>query len=162
MKACLFRHGPAVERGTPGIGDDERPLTPEGRKRTRRAAKGVAKLDLGIDLVVSSPLPRALETAAILADVLGLPKPEVDERLHDARGGKDVIEVLKGLDAVCPVLVGHEPCLSQALSLLVAGSPGAEFALRKAGLAVLELVQAGARPRARLLQFLAPSVLRAL
>lgn len=162
MKACLFRHGPAVERGTPGVEEDERPLTSEGRKRTRRAARGIAKLELGIDLIVSSPLPRALETATILADVLGLPEPEIDERLHDERGGKDVVEVLKSLDAACPVLVGHEPSLSQALSLLVAGAAGSEFAVRKAGFAVLELVQAGAKPRARLVQLLAPSVLRAL
>ena len=162
MRACLFRHGPAVERGTPGIEEDDRPLTSEGRKRTRRAAKGIAKLELGIDLIVSSPLPRALETATILADVLGLPQPETDDRLHDERGGKDVIEVLKGLDAACPVIVGHEPSLSQALSLLVAGAAGSEFAMRKAGLAVIELIHGGAKARARLVQLLSPSVLRAL
>ena len=162
MIVCLFRHGPAVDRGTPGVPDDERPLTPEGRKRTRRAARGLRKLDLGIDLVVSSPLPRAFETAEILADVLGLPAPETDDRLRDDRAPRDVVDVLKGLDAACPVLVGHEPCLSGALSLLVCGGAGADFAMRKAGLAVVEILRAGAKPRARLVQLLAPSVLRSL
>jgi phosphohistidine phosphatase len=162
MRACFFRHGPAVDRGTPGLPDDERPLTVDGRKRTRRAARGVGRLDLGIDLVVSSPLPRALETAEILAKALGLPAPEIDDRLRDDRSARDVVEVLKGLDAACPVLVGHEPCLSAALSLLVCGTPEAEFVMRKAGLAVIELLRAGAKPRARLVQLLAPSVLRSL
>jgi phosphohistidine phosphatase len=162
VKACFFRHGLAVDRGTPGVADDDRPLTPEGVRRTRRAARGVRALDLGIDLVVSSPLPRALETARILAKVLKLPEPGIDERLRDDRAPRDVIEVLKGLDASCPVLVGHEPCLSGALSLLVAGGTDSEFVLRKAGLAVIELIRAGARPRARLVQLLAPSTLRGL
>lgn len=160
MKVCFFRHGPAVERGTPGIPDDERPLTPDGRKRSRRAARGLRSLGLGIDRVCSSPLPRAMETARILADVLGLPEPETLGAL--AGGGGDVVGVLTNLDAACPVLVGHEPALSDAISRLVCGRGGGDYALKKAGLAVVEILGAGPRPRGRLLLLVPPAVLRGL
>ena len=82
MKVCFVRHGPAVPRGTPGIEDDARPLTPEGRTRTREAARGIRALKLGIDGIWTSPLPRARETAEILARALRLPKPEVTDLLR--------------------------------------------------------------------------------
>ena len=82
MKVCFVRHGPAVPRGTPGIEDDARPLTSDGRKRTRDAARGIRKLKLGIDGIWTSPLPRARETAEILAKALRLPAPEVSDLLR--------------------------------------------------------------------------------
>ena len=66
----ILRHGIAVEPGTPGIPDDERPLTPKGEKRMRQIARGLRKLDLKLDRIVTSPLPRARATAEIVADVL--------------------------------------------------------------------------------------------
>src|ERR1700678_771905 len=66
----IVRHGIAVEPGTPGIADDERPLTPKGEKRMRQIARGLRKLDLKLDRIVSSPLPRARATAEIIADAL--------------------------------------------------------------------------------------------
>jgi phosphohistidine phosphatase len=162
MRICFFRHGIAVERGTRGVADDDRPLTPEGRSKTRQAARGVRRLDLGIDLVVSSPLPRALETATILAKVLRLPAPEVARGLSGEASAREVLSTARSLDAECPVVVGHEPCFSEAISLLVCGNTSGGFVLRKAGLAVVDLVRVGPKPRGRLLQLLPASVLRSL
>ena len=66
----ILRHGIAVEPGTPGIPDDERPLTPKGEKRMREIARGLRRLDLKLDRIVTSPLPRARATAEIVADAL--------------------------------------------------------------------------------------------
>ena len=55
----IVRHGIAVEPGTPGIPDDERLLTSKGEKRIRQIARGLVRLDLKLDRIVTSPLPRA-------------------------------------------------------------------------------------------------------
>ena len=67
----IVRHGIAVEPGTPGIPDDERPLTAKGEKRMRQIAQGLRKLDLKLDRIVTSPLPGRRTTAEIIAEVLG-------------------------------------------------------------------------------------------
>ena len=55
----IVRHGIAVDPGTPGMADDERPLTSKGEKRMRQVARGLSKLELKLDRIVTSPLPRA-------------------------------------------------------------------------------------------------------
>ena len=62
MRLLIIRHAIAVPRGTPGIPDDERPLTPAGRKRFQTAARGLARVARRPDVLLTSPLPRALAT----------------------------------------------------------------------------------------------------
>src|SRR5260221_8040234 len=92
MRLYFLRHGIA-EEWRPDFPDEERRLTAEGKRKVRIIAQGISKLDLGLDLIVTSPLPRARETAEILADVLGCKDiVKVDDRLaggfgmHEARG----------------------------------------------------------------------------
>jgi phosphohistidine phosphatase len=158
VKVCVLRHGPAVPRGTPGLEDDARPLTPEGRARTREAARGIRKLKLGIDAIWTSPLPRARETAEILARELRLPAPKTAEALRPETPPARIARFLRGLRAACPALVGHEPDLGATVALLTGGRSDA-FPLKKAGLALLDLPRKGA---GALQLFLTPSALRAL
>lgn len=160
MNLVLFRHGLAVERGTKGIADDDRPLTDEGRRRTREAARGVRRLGLGIDRIVTSPLPRAKETAAILAKELKLKAPREDARL--ASEPEDILALVGELKGTCPALVGHEPTLGDALSRLVFGGGEGAFRFKKAGLALLELHGPASGRRGTLLLFAGPSILRRL
>src|SRR6187401_219041 len=67
MRLLLVRHAIAVERGTRGIADDERPLTPRGRARFQEAAGGLTTLLARPGVLLSSPVRRARETARILA-----------------------------------------------------------------------------------------------
>src|SRR4051794_40169906 len=68
----LLRHGLAVPHGTEGFDDDDRPLTEKGERRFRQVARGLKRLGLKLDKVVTSPLPRASRTAEIVADVLNV------------------------------------------------------------------------------------------
>src|SRR6476646_3074808 len=67
MILYLIRHGVAVDSGTDGIPDAERPLTSEGIRRMRQNARGLKRLNVKIDAVWTSPLVRARQTAEILA-----------------------------------------------------------------------------------------------
>src|SRR5262245_36364533 len=72
MIILLFRHGPAGKADPARWPDDRvRPLTRRGVKRTTLAARGIATLVEKIDLVVTSPLIRAAETARLLAEQVG-------------------------------------------------------------------------------------------
>ena len=160
MRLCLLRHGPAVPRKA-GAPDEGRPLTAEGRERTRLAARGIRRLDLGIDAVWTSPLPRARETAEILASECGLPEPEVTDLLRPGVAPGRMLEILRASGGECPLFVGHEPDLGATVACLTGGRTGA-FPMKKAGLAVLDLSRQGARPAGALLLFVAPSALREL
>lgn len=162
MRVCFFRHGPAVPRGTPGVAEENRALTTVGRRKTVRAARGVKALKLGIDAVYSSRLPRALETARILADILGLPGPRIAEELLPGAGPARVAGLLRSLKAKVPVLVGHEPGLTSAIAHLSGRSDSGSTLLKKAGFAAVDLTSAAPRPRGMLRLLLTPAVLRAL
>ena len=84
MELYLIRHGIAAERGTYG-NDADRPLTDKGRQKTQKVAQSLYDSGLRLNLILTSPLTRALETAEILQNV-GLTQ-QVEESSHLAPGG---------------------------------------------------------------------------
>ena len=162
MNVGFFRHGPAIARGTEGVAEADRPLTPEGRKKTVQAAKGLRVLDLGFDRIFTSPLARALETAEIVAGVLQLPSPSVLDGLSPSGSARRLLSGLRELEGEAPLLVGHEPLLSSAVLLAVCGAAAGSIELKKAGLAVVQLESSSARPRGMLKLLLSGSALRKL
>jgi len=162
MNVVFFRHGPAVARGTEGVAEADRPLTAEGRKKTALAARGLKELDLRVDAVYTSPLPRAMQTAEIVCKALKLPLPEVLDGLSPGGSARRLLESLREMKASAPMLVGHEPLLSSAVLLAVCGGTGGSLELKKAGLAMVEMDSSSARPRGMLQLLLTGSALRAL
>jgi phosphohistidine phosphatase len=135
----LMRHGVALPQGTPGILDDDRPLTQAGEQRVRQVARSLRRLEIRLDGLVTSPLPRASRTAEIVAEVLGLEAIlEVSEELHADRDAASIAAWLEGRAESSLMLVGHNLALSELVGLLVAG-PGHEGVceLRKGGVAAL-------------------------
>src|SRR5262249_1544876 len=119
----LMRHGPAVAIDENSeLPDGKRPLTPTGRKKTRLAARGLNRLEVGIDVVLTSPLVRARETAELGMRELALPPEELRETANLAPGA-DHETLLRELaqigHASSFLLVGHEPDLSHLVSRLL-------------------------------------------
>lgn len=162
MNVCFFRHGVAVEHGTPGFSEEERPLTEDGIRKTRQCAKGLKRLKLGLDQILSSPLPRALGTAEILSEVLGLPRPRIVDRLLPGTTPAQLLECLRDCDGNAPVLVGHEPSLSAAVSLFISTGESGSIELKKAGMAFARLKTLSPRPRGMLTLLMTPGALRRL
>jgi phosphohistidine phosphatase len=135
----ILRHATAVERGTPGISDDAaRPLTKEGRKEAKRAARAFEALSLRFSRILASPCLRALETAQIVAKYLGAPgKVEIAEALSPAGDAGQAIPAVKDRRAAsCVLIVGHEPNLS-ILAASMTGGNGAALNLKKGGAVML-------------------------
>ncbi len=141
MDLYILRHAIAVQRGTKGFEQDsERPLTEKGIKKMRRIARGMAALGLSFDLILSSPFLRARQTAEIVTDVGG--SKEKLELCPFLETGGDPEALIRDLasreEALASVLlVGHEPYLSELVSVLIAGDAGAGIMLKKGGLCML-------------------------
>lgn len=161
MQLLIIRHAIAVPRGTPGVPDEDRPLTPEGEAKFREAAKGLARIVDRPDVLLTSPWLRAKRTAAIAAAAWGRLEPRETEALA---GGafEEQAAVLdrQGADATVAV-VGHEPYVSALLARLVGSRADDRLEFKKGGAALVDVPGALA-DGGRLVWFLPPRVLRRL
>ena len=164
MELLVIRHGIAADRETfaaTGKAEGLRPLTTEGRRKMREAARGLRATVRGVELVASSPLVRAVQTAKIVAKVYDLPVVEFAE-LEPDQGPERFAEWLAQRTESIVAAVGHEPMLSLTVSFLLAGRPGT-FLEHKKGGACLVAFPHGVEPGAGVLQWAAPPrLLRAL
>lgn len=133
----LVRHGIAVPHGDPDFADDDRPLTPEGVAHIRQVAKGLRRLKVMPDRILTSPLPRAARTAHIIADVLGLTDVlESEDALRAEKSGASIREWVVARPEDRLMIVGHNPSLSDLAGLLLTGDrPLPSVELRKGGIA---------------------------
>lgn len=117
----MLRHGDAVPRGTPGYPNDDRPLTEEGIKKLTESAKGIARIVESFDIIISSPLIRALDTAKITAETVGYEKEiPTTEYLIPGNPMRSLFNFLKEYNNKEKLLlVGHEPQLGYLASYLL-------------------------------------------
>ena len=119
----LLRHGDA-QQGSP---DAERPLTQRGRSQSLAVGAALSHLGVEIDACLTSPKVRAVDTARLACEQLGV-EPRVEPKL--AGGAFDALALAAGLgDQV--LLVGHDPDFSEAVGSLT----GARVSMKKGGLA---------------------------
>jgi phosphohistidine phosphatase len=133
MDLYFLRHGeadwPDWEKS-----DDERPLTKRGKKEMHEVAAFLKRVKAQPDLIVTSPLPRASQTARIAAEHLKV-KCREDKLLAPGFGRQELERLLKKYPAESLMIVGHEPDFSHTISQLTGGS----LKLSKAGVALVEL-----------------------
>jgi phosphohistidine phosphatase len=122
----LLRHGDAQD-GSP---DSERPLTGNGREQSRAAGAALKALGVEIDACLTSPKVRAVETARIACESLGV-EPELEPKLAGGPFDPEALAVGLGDDVL---LVGHDPEFSMAVHSLT----GAQVRMKKGGLAGVE------------------------
>jgi phosphohistidine phosphatase len=142
MNLYLMRHGVAVERtSVSDLDDDHRPLTPDGKRKVRRIARALRSLGCSFDMILSSPLLRARQTADIVADECGNEIVRLDDNL---RPGRTTAGFLQCLDSDCVSLdsvlvVGHEPDLGQLTGILLDRNPAMDVRIRKGGVVRLRI-----------------------
>lgn len=142
MQLYIIRHGIAAEK-TEYKNDEERPLVEEGRQKTEKVAQRLSKLDIHFDLILTSPLVRAKQTAEILQ------KNGLSEELEELAALKPDGNIQEwvnwwlqsryNLDDSSLALVGHEPDLSHWAETLIWGQPQGKLVLKKSGVIGLEL-----------------------
>jgi phosphohistidine phosphatase len=165
MKILLIRHGRAQERTaltTLARRDHARRLTEAGRKDMRRAAKGLRKIAPDLDILATSPLVRARETAEIVERVFGGPAITELAALSPGAAARELLDWLREQHASTVALVGHEPDLSRLAALLLTGEARGFLELKKGAACMLEFESAPAAGAGTLSWSLAPGQLRRL
>ena len=159
MRCYFLRHGIAVEASKWHASDDDRPLTPDGCEAMEREAKAIAELLPDLELIVTSPLLRARQTAQYVAEQLRLRNVVDDARIAHGFNARACQTILtEHSDAERVMLVGHEPTMSAAIGHMI-GDGNVE--LKKAALAGIELAERTSTS-GTLICLIPPKVLRRL
>jgi phosphohistidine phosphatase len=166
MELYIIRHAIAQQLGSKNdFLDEKRVLTAEGRAAMKRAARGLRALGVEFDLIITSPLARALETAEIIADAVGLSKKDVEQSEHLAPGGSTdelFAEIKRRAGAESVALVGHQPDLGNLISTITVGNEGMLVELKKGGVCLINVVETVPAVRGELKWLLTPRQLRLL
>ena len=166
MQLLVIRHAIAMDQdefAESGESDDRRPLTKAGMKQMRRGAKGLRQVVDRIDVLVTSPYTRAVETAEIVAEEFGIGPAEVSPSLApDVYFDEFERRTELHADAVVLAIVGHEPHLSGLVSWLMTGGGESRIALKKGGACLLDFDSNIRRGTGTLLWLLTPRQLRGL
>jgi phosphohistidine phosphatase len=164
MDLLIVRHAIAFDRDRNRWRDDaERPLSPAGMRRARKAAAGLKKLTPRPERVLTSPLVRARQTARILTDVAGWPAAEEMPELSPGEPALAVLELLGADRGKLTAVVGHQPELGHLLGACLLGAGGAlPIEMKKNAVACVSFPGRPRPGQAALIWLATPKMLRAL
>ena len=156
-----MRHGDAVDRVTGGYTRDaDRPLSEAGQAETTTVAEGLRRLGLALDLLLTSPLVRAQQTADLVAEVLPVARGPV--ALPALAPGGDLTEVVAEATSGRVMVVGHMPSLAELAGWLAWGDRDLMVPLRTAGVCRIDLDERGRPGTGDLRWLLTPGLVRRL
>lgn len=165
MELFVIRHAIAEPLGKENeFSDEKRALTADGRSRMREVVKGLVKLGVEVDLIMTSPLARAVETAEIVATGVGLSKKEIKQSANLAPGGSAEglfaeIKSHPGVEAIA--LIGHQPDLGGLISRIIQVEGGAlSIQLKKGSVCCLNVTETVPTLRGDMVWLLTPRQLR--
>jgi phosphohistidine phosphatase len=161
MLVYFVRHGIAEDGAS--IDDGLRPLSDEGRIKTGQIGRGLREIGCAPELIASSPLLRAEETAKILADHLRVSHPP--SPLPCLRPGGNYAEFmswLEQLEAGSVMVVGHMPDIAEFAQRCMTGRILFSMTFKKAAVCCVEFEEEPAAGRGRLEWLMQPGQLRQL
>src|SRR5215470_14557464 len=142
MKLYLVRHGVATQKlGGAVQNDAQRPLTEEGREETRLVASAIKRLGVKPDLILTSPLVRAHQTAEILAEVLADGAAlRMCEALAPGGTASDLYKFLRDFKQGEEVFaVGHEPDMGRLAATILWAGPELDMPFKKSGVCRIDV-----------------------
>jgi phosphohistidine phosphatase len=162
MKVYLLRHGLAGEHidGNP-VADHKRALTSEGKAEVKSVAFGLKKIGVRPQLIVTSPLTRAKQTAQITAEVFGYAEEDIEitDRLSPGVDAHKLFKYLQDFEKANEIiLVGHEPDMAGLVSAMLWAGSDFEIAFKKAGICRIDLASMPPTSPGVLRWFLTPKI----
>jgi len=133
MNLYLMRHAHALDVGEAGIKRDrDRPLSQKGTGIAREVAQFLSAHGVKLELIATSPLLRARQTADIVAGEFGGIPVETCSGMAPSELPGDMLHWLHHCPFDSVMLVGHMPDLSDLASVLICKQPPAGLAFKKA------------------------------
>lgn len=125
----LIRHGIAADRGADYPDDSKRPLTSAGISALKKEVRGLVELEVTLDLIITSPLVRARQTADVVAQGMpGKPAVVLSDALAPAGSQAHLLQELgKHMRKASIALVGHEPNMGELAARLLGAKGSVEF-----------------------------------
>ena len=142
MIVYFLRHASAGHPLANPAQDERRPLDEEGIEQCRQVGRALAAMDVHVDAVISSPFKRATQTASLVANEIGFDgKLQRTPALRPDAQVEGFSELLaRNAKPEALMVVGHNPSLSQFLSLLISGGASARSVdLKKCAVARVDL-----------------------
>jgi phosphohistidine phosphatase len=136
MLIYFLRHGDASS--DTHLHDYERPLTELGIRQAASVGKFLQQNNVQVDVILSSPLVRAQETAALVQAHIDSPEPIYSDFLVNDSSQRQLLEQLNAMNVSSALLVGHMPHLSETLSFLIDGNYENGIEMKKCTLALVE------------------------
>ena len=162
MDLYLARHGESGKSLADVKRDSVRSLTSQGRKEVEEIADSIEKLGVEFDEIATSPLPRARETAQIIAKRQKKAELLLWDELRPEGDRRAMLSRLAKMGHESDVLlVGHEPYLTSVVADLMGARPGT-ILLKKAGLVRVRVTSFVPSAKGELRWLLSPRVLRAV
>ncbi len=162
LNVFVLRHGEAGVPLDDPKQDDERSLTKEGRREIDEVAEALATLGVKFEAIASSPLPRALQTAQIVARKFR--KLNILEEWDELKYTSETSDLYRRLARIrhgaSIMLVGHEPHLSGMLAEIISGKTSVNIVLKKAGLAMIRINEFKPRITGELRWLLPPKLMK--
>jgi len=161
MKLYLMRHGIAAQHlDGPILRDYQRPLTEEGKVETRQVALGLKKLGARPDVIVSSPLVRARQTAEILAEVFGTTDAlQITDSLAPGGSTSEVWKFLGQFQKANEAfLVGHEPDMTLLMTTLLWAGHDMGVTFKKAAVCRIDISSLPPNAPGTLKWFISPKI----
>ena len=157
MQIYLLRHGIAEDAG-PGTPDSARALTHEGRDKLRRVLHRAHEAGVSPSLILSSPYKRALQTAAVAAEVLSYSANilKTEALVPNASPFDTWSEICSHAGEEAILLASHEPLMSSLAAYLMA-SPALTIDMKKAALLRVDCERIGRDPKGVLKWMLTPA-----
>lgn len=162
MDVVLVRHAIACPRDADRWpDDDDRPLAPDAMPRARKAAAGLRRLLQRPHRVLTSPLLRARQTAALLSEHAHWPRAILCGELAPGHPAEGVLAVLRHEPGKLIAVIGHQPSLSEVLALALPGGRPEGFQMKRLGAALLTFSAAPRSGAGTLAWLVPPRILRA-
>jgi phosphohistidine phosphatase len=144
MIIYFVRHASAGQKKLSGKKDEKRPLDPDGVQQCTQMGRVLSSMEVGVDAIISSPLKRATQTAALIANEIGYDgKLHIENALHPEAKYDHFRDMLRDYSKNESILVvGHNPNFSDFLGRTIAGSgERAHVDMRKGAVAKIESKQ---------------------
>ena len=162
LELYLIRHGVAAERGEDYPDDSKRPLTGSGMSKLRKEAKALNALEVGFDLIITSPLIRTKQTGEIISETLnGKPPVTTSDSLAPAGTPAAVMqELARHMRKARIALVGHEPNMGELAAFLIGAKVPLPF--KKGAICRIDFAVFPPKGKGELCWFIPPRMLRKL
>ena len=164
MELFILRHGEAGQKSSSLAGDRKRPLTSSGKLEITEIANALKIIGLKFDLIVTSPLKRASDTAMIVAKVfkIGNKVQEWDELAPEGKKTDLYRKISELKEEYIVLMVGHQPLLGEMANDMIhrGKSSPCNLLLKKGGIVRIRLLRKSNVPTGELRWLVTPRILK--